>query len=787
MGSVGGPGGAAGGPPSTASGRELMEETTEKIDPELQSHLIEVAKQLSQSIRMRGFYPKGHGAIAASIRKLGESLAVLLEGREVLTIAAAGEELLFDGCAFGTESKPCRRLASHFKVRDLKGVTFRRGVTDGELEAAIEMLSADRESSEAGEWPPAGSSSRCDHIDFGRIRYDEVLRHVSEEEAESVRSDDIRELWHTLLSGDSKTDDRWGEDGTAAGCSPESRSALGRLSQELSRAGESGDGRRPALLVKGMRMTCDTLAKMPKERRDDSTTFLAGILQQMDPKMALTLIERAGEAPHSKEDDVASEIARKLTTEAKLAVLAAVVKSRKDNPGRLSSVFSRVVGVEKRRMELLRKIEQEAIPGAGGDDRKLDAVMSAVQELVISEAEDRFVGSGYGSLLEELSDDSMPAPVLSESDAEHLALLRRSLCPDGMPATTASFLTDLAGLQESESELRTSLGDLTSTCRSLCERKDFEPVVDAARQVAGYLAAPGDRDKHGNEALRECLRSLLIGGAGSLILERLARVGPQSEGTLSAALDAAGESLCGEVCDLAAASDSTLQNEHVLSYLRAHAGTAAEHCAEIMQDSTPPYAKRTLKALAALGTPEALAVMRSALAHHDRGVQSEAVRTLAAIRTEEANAILHDLLSGEDHELARTAAASLGESASPEAAMILTESLALLDFFGRRIPEVQNVAAALGRMGHRGAVPQLERILNRRLWTGSAAKRRLRETVAQSLRNMDGDEAESVLRRGAASRNKGVREVCKVALNRPRRRRGAMRPAGVDGDRSDDM
>jgi hypothetical protein len=768
---------------SRALGRALMEEMSEKIDPGLQSQLVEVAKQLNQSIRMRGFYPKGHGAIAASVRKLGGTIAALLAGRDEIAIVAAGEELLFDGRAFGEESKPCRRLASHLKVRDLKGITFRSGVTDDELETAIEVLSTECGPFGAEEWAPAGSTPRCEHIDFEKIRYDQVLRHVSEEEAESVRSDDIRELWRTLLSDDSKAGDGApSQRGTpAAEGLAESRSALGRMTQELARSGEGHGGKRTALLAEGMRVTCDALAGMPKEQRDDSTTFLAGVLQQMDPKTALTLIEKVGGEPHSVEGDFVSEIAQKLTKEAKLAVLAAVVRSRKDNPGRLSSVFSRVVGAEKRRLELLKTIEEERLPRARTDGEELDAVMSAVQELVISEAEDRFVGSGYGSLLERLSDDSKPAPVLSESDAEHLSLLRRSLSPDGMPATVASFLTDLAGLQESESELRSTLGDLASVCESLCEKKDFEPVVDAARRMADYLAAHRALNEQGHEAMQKCLRSLLTGGAGSLILERLSRVGVRSDGTLSAALEAAGESLCGEVCDLAAASDSTLQNEEVLSYLRVHAGVAVEHCAGILDGSTAPYAKRTLKALALLGTPEALAAIRSALAHHDRGVQAEAVRSLASMRSEEANAVLHDLLSGENHDLARTAASSLGESASPGAAIILTESLGLLDFFGKRIPEVQNVAAALGKKGHREAVPHLERVLNRRLWAGSAAKRKLRETVAHSLRNMDCEEANSALRRGAASRNKGVREVCEVALRYPRRHTEAMRSPG-DGD-----
>ena len=755
-------------PVRTHVGWAATMDTVQQIDEELVSHLTEAAKQLNQSIRMRGFYPKGHVAVGASLNRLKEAIDVLLAGRGEITLSTTGSELAFEGHAFGGDKKPCANLACHLKVRNISGITFRSGLTQSELEDAVETLSASPESFMVEDSPLLGPHAQGGGVQLKRIRYDKVLRYVSGEPADGRTAEDTDELWRALLADDSSGGDEDRRQAMAVMAkSAESKTSLARITEGLVRAGRQHEGDQTAFVAKGLAMTCEGLLDVPEEQRGEGTSFLAEALENIDPEIILNLIERQGAGRTAKGRNLISEVARKLPTSTKLGVLAALIRSQRENSGRLSSVFSIVAGAEKRRRELLREIEGRANSDTKEEGAPFRAILSAVQDLVISEADGRFVGSEYSSLLEKLGSDQSVSSAETD-DLEHLSQLRQSLSPKEMPATVARFLTDLAGLHETVDELRKTLGELRSTCALLCERKDFEPVVDATCELAGRLHDPDGHGSGKKEAVQECLGHLMEGGAGRLILDSLAR-NDSLDGRLPAVLKASGDRACRDVCELVASWEPALHNEHIVKYLTTHAGVAANICEEIVKESPAPLAKRTLSVASILGPP-AVDVLRSALEYPEQSVQAEAVRILAGLRSMKANEILQGLLTGDDRNLMRIAATSMGESASPEAAEMLTNSLQLLDFFGRRIPEVRHVAAALGKTGRAQAVPQLERTLRRRLLAGSEAKRSLRETVAQSLKNIGDDEAMAALQRGASCRNRQVREICNMVLARPARR-----------------
>jgi HEAT repeat protein len=159
--------------------------------------------------------------------------------------------------------------------------------------------------------------------------------------------------------------------------------------------------------------------------------------------------------------------------------------------------------------------------------------------------------------------------------------------------------------------------------------------------------------------------------------------------------------------------------------------------------------------------------MEWALENGEQSAHRQVIGALISMHAPEAQKAIEGLLAGGDQRLMPLAADSLSADRSQHAIPILLQLLKKLDFFGRRITEVRQAAAALGRIGADAAVPYLEKLLNRRLFASTEAKKELRRTVALALRNIGGDEALLVLQRNASCYNRQVKEACAWALSRP--------------------
>lgn len=756
---------------------DTVEQTVEQIEETLESALLDVAKQLGQAIRLRGFYPKGHVAVGSALSRLKGALEPLLTSREEITIGSTGESLLFERMPFGGNDKPAKRLAEYLRIRDISGVTVRSGVQQSELEGAIEVLSEAPEVFASPDSPLLKPGSQSEHVEFRQIHYDRILRHVSEEDAKLVPPDDMHDIWRSLIEDDLGGKEAPLPDHAMAMIrdSVQDRASFKRMADQLIKAGRHSGSDPADVVARGVRKTCQGLAGLSAEKKTDGMSFLSDALQEMPPDIVLRLLETQGQDAGCAGEDLVVELTQSLPVGAKLGVLAALMHSKRRESSRVSAVFSRIAGVEKRRNELLNAMRSGAAATAETKDDGLNQVWSVLQDLVISETEEKFIGSEYAAMLESLGEDNTVSNDEIEEESEHLDDLKSSLDPDKVALTRARFLIDLGALQNDVPKMKQTLSAIGSTCSLLREKGDIESVASVACELSEVLAELDGNDTGRAEALCECLRSNLDDDTARLALEKMAPAGPEGFGPLRAALSALGDNACKYVCGLAAGSDAALGNEEIQRYLGAHADAAARICGEALPESPAPHSRRLLRVLCFLDTTEAIDHMESALEHHEPSVQAEAIRMIARSDTKRARQALQKLLGGADHVLAGKAATALGEVGSNEAAGILLDALNNLDLFGKRIHEVTHATAALGSMKYPDAVPDLERILNRRLWAASDKRMKLRETAAMALANIADDRALAALQRGESGRNKQVRQACRKALERQERARGRHR------------
>jgi HEAT repeat protein len=746
--------------------RQGTEETVEHIEESLETVLLEIVKQLGQAIRMRGFYPKGHAAVGAALSRLKEGLEPVLAGEREITIGSAGDSLLYGGKAFGASNKPARKLAEYLKVRDISGLTFKQGVRMPELENAVEVLSEGPDIFASPDSPLLREGAQTDHVHFRQIHFDRILRHVSEEEAQFIPVEEMDGIWRSVIQDDLAgnlplTD----QAKTMIEESVQDRATFRQMTGQLVKASEKSGGDTTDTLAKGVRKTCEALAGLTGEKRSDGLSFLSEVLQEMDPEVALRLVGEQEEGKEGTQGDgqkLVLELTQSLPVAVKMGVLAALVRSKRNDSSRVSSVFGRIAGVEKRKRELLKEIEREADAPSETKEAAFQMVWSAVQDLVLHEFGEKFVDSEYASMLETFGEESGSVAGDTTVETSHVKELRRGLEPSAILLDYAESLTDLAALQDEIPKLRMTLDRLSSACAELTKKGELGGTALVISDFTVLIAEYGEEKDERFELLRGCLQSLLNDETARPALEKL--VGEEDGNLLNTALEALGDASAKYVCELAARSDEALRNERIASYLKANAAASVAACEAALNRSPAPHSKRLLKVLAFLNTDEAIDCLVFAAGHPDQNVQTEAVKALGRSRNEKANDFLHLLLAGGDQRLAISAAIALGETGSAEVANSLCASLRRLDPFGRRIQEVIHTAAALGGIKEPAAVPHLERLLNRRLFTFGAKKKRLREAAAMALESIASDEALAVLERGASRRNKQVREACAKAL-----------------------
>jgi len=739
------------------------------LDPEVWSGLEDLIGQLNNALKLRSFYPKGHSAVAPPLAKFGTLLDSTLNDMGEITIGSTGDTLLFRGRSFGEGKRPLRSFAKHLKLRNLTGIIFRPGVTEEEVENLLEILSMDPEDFASADSPLHDTESIMPHIELRWIDYGSALRHVSDEEMLSG-IDNPRDMWkalvthHLLSDGDELSDEARELIVRSSG----DTAALEEMTSELVRACSDSAGDPNAEVARGLAKTCKGMEGLEGTRLDRGMSNLAEIVAKMDPEVMARLAET--EVTHGRTgDDLIQKMTDNLPPNAKLRLLSALVDSQRLNKSRLSSVFRRVAGARSRRRELLEELEREMSEGDPSETEQFERVYEAVEDLVLTESEGRFLGSDYVSMLQEIGEASLDP---EDEDSEGIEVLKeaiRTLDPHRRLEFKGRFLVDLLRVHEDPGESARTLDDIKEACEELNKAGNSDLPAELVSDLAEDLSEGAAPDPERRALLRDCLKTMAAGEYAEPAIKRLILGGKKTAGSLKAMLQAFGAEVCPSVWSVVAGSDEAAQNPEVIRYLASHSERASEASKDFLLSNPVRKRRRVLKVLSLLCTPEAVEAMIWALHNCEGGAQREIVNALASSHAPAARNAIERLMAGTNRHLALLATASLGEARAQHAVPILLESLRKQDLFGRRISEARQAAVALGKIGSSDAVPHLEKLLTRRFLAFSDAKPALRRDVASALRDIGGDEALLVLQRNTSGYNRQVREACTWALSRPQR------------------
>ena len=111
---------------------------------DVRGHLGGVLKQCTAALRSAALYPIGHPAIQEPLGHLADDLKQLLEARERLILGVIDDVLVLDEIPFYDADVRYNALYVGLTTHELEAVSFRPGLTRGELETFLDLLAPGR-------------------------------------------------------------------------------------------------------------------------------------------------------------------------------------------------------------------------------------------------------------------------------------------------------------------------------------------------------------------------------------------------------------------------------------------------------------------------------------------------------------------------------------------------------------------------------------------------------------------------------------------------------------------
>lgn len=141
----------------------------------LSTDIAEFLLELGLALQRYALYPGGHPSVDTAIADLGRRVDTLLVEREVLSLGVARRQLVVEGVATEASHPVLRSVAERLHRHRIGVITFRRGVTAGELSSALRAVSEDpdRTAAPLGMQPP-GRYAEWPHVGFHALTYEQL-------------------------------------------------------------------------------------------------------------------------------------------------------------------------------------------------------------------------------------------------------------------------------------------------------------------------------------------------------------------------------------------------------------------------------------------------------------------------------------------------------------------------------------------------------------------------------------------------------------------------------------
>jgi len=634
-----------------------------------------LVQALAKTYHWAGLYGTNHPVLA---KRVGELHAALLsrlshEPHKQLFLGIARDKFLYLNRFVGEKQDLVCRLTESLYLRQVATVGFDSAVTPDGLLGLFRYLHESKEHEAPSSPEQFLRDSGIRGISLSPYNYKELLsRKIVDPDATGAPTENReQELWRLLLTSDST--DRGDEVKIMGELSdtPTLLSAILRRAKEAESRGDSPDTEKAAVSGEVLRKVVGRLSsfvrELPEDRKKD-------VLSSIDSGLA-------GPGPGGTEGDSAYDllVARSLTdghsNEEFLGLVATLVSIEGKGGERLRKSFATLAVERNKENLLLSHVGEQVRENKKINDYYAQKTWEAVEKLILSRGEEKYIKDDHHRFLEDLSTIRKPyLERVGTKTPDDLGVLKAFGEEEGRRRTLLVLL-DLLRNENQEGDFHDILEDFRTAIPNLISLKDFSTLHTV---MLGLQSISTTTRTEWQDAVREILHTTDFGAIGDLYI--------------STEID---DDDAGKIVDL----------------LERFGAVAATPLLDGLLLEPEAFRRRALiKLLTTLG-PSVVPEAQSRLSHPKWYFARNLCLILGDIGDRRAVADLLQAASHVDHRVKREAIVAIGKLAAPEAVPGLGKILVDESFFSSKKDDQIRIdaASALYRIGGTEAIAFLHR------------------------------------------------------------------------------
>jgi hypothetical protein len=734
-----------------------------KLAPELINGVTSLARALVAATRNWTLYPPEHPAVRVSFERLSEAIQAATNDA-VFSVGITPDHLLIETVQVPSNPQVLE-AARLLHDRDLLRLTFAGRVPPEAVAKLLRMLALDRAALRArggpeGVWREDGDTS----ISLEQIDYVHVLE---DKEAYAKRThDDVwKSIVQSIVTGQKSMDEvaqmRLLAIADDAGQVGELASAV--LSSKCTADGAPMITTQAATVLAAFRHLATIVSVKAADRMGETMRTLAAAASTLHPNVVMEMLQSTDEPGD------ATQVVRGMTgafDDLKVAqLLAAALSSEGQASARLAAVFDTIAPDVERKKRILTMTRTMLSETSFGQTRQFNAILTSMDELLMSYNDAPFVSEQYRAQLDGVSARADQAAM--KEVPQEMSAWEASLGQQNVRKLSVVLVIDLLKLERDAARATGIAEDMTALAEDLLMSGDYAEARDVARALTDAatsttFVSPG--------ACREALTHLATSAA---IYETVALIGDMDSDALG---------LFTEICRLVGVQvvdalamtlriqERTASRVRACDIIVAFGAPAVPRLAPFVDDQLNYVQCHVAQVLGRIATADAVPLLQPLLRRSNPDVMRAAISALANINDPAAARAIHTVLRSASGDQRRIVVDALVGERDARVVPMLVRILDESEPLGKDHQVVLDTLAALKIVHTDTAVRPIVRVAMRHRWFARSRNHALKHTAVDALASIGTDESRRELVRAATDGDRVLRRLAKAKLaqNEPR-------------------
>ena len=716
--------------------------------------------ELSATRKTILMYPAGHNQVRQSIDRARTTWDEILSSRPEMTIGTDKDGLIVGRDSTKLKDAICNEFSSILRDHDIAVTHFRQGLSSDELAAFLRVIAEDPERIRAeGGIEKALANEEVRNIRVQCIDYGKFL-HTEEEEIQrrprGKGSDEKDSLWggfvtHLILGTLTDTEkgiplrsaDDYAPRVIAAYLNEnrlDHQMALNSYQQtveeHLSQDTASGDG---------------------QTYRVANLRNLSALLEELQPTIRHQFLEATYQQCAVQGD---SPMVENLLSGMSHGLILEMLRHANKQGSEISPTLLNLV------QKIARVKESSdpagaAVPTASRLESSDPRQRKEILDLFDREAYETYVTSDYGETLKDLSQggarppEGMPLPEELKEEVD-------SLESPHLDAQIARALLAFMEGDPGEDEYKDYADKTFRIANDLIGEGEFTVPLEILNTLQQH--ARGKSDPAIRSIAEGSLQRFRYPTFLSKALAAFDKWRNGQDGKAQALLTAIGPDIVPQALNLYLNRDQSEGDQHLLNLLAIFRDRVAEIAKQEISTRGGPPLVRLVRLVRRLGTHDLIPELKPLLLRDDRQIQMEILETLVRFKDPESVDLLRKFLKLKNADDQLRVIEIVGMYKVADLAEALASMVRTFSFF--RVDYVRNerLIEALGRIGHAGAIPVLERLAQTKFSLYPKLLADLKLLLFQSLRLYEAAPLAPLLRLGSQSKDTRIRTACRESL-----------------------